>query len=83
MFALTRLTSDEFRVNLKCNPEKAIELRETLDYVLPGYHMSKVHWNTIECPHATDLQLKEWTDDSYNLIVASLTKALKKELEKL
>jgi predicted DNA-binding protein (MmcQ/YjbR family) len=83
MFALTGLKSEEFRVNLKCDPEKAIALRETLDYVLPGYHMSKVHWNTIVCPHATNTQLKEWTDDSYNLVVESLTKALRKELEQL
>lgn len=83
MFALTGLNSPEFRVNLKCDPEKAIDLRERLDYVLPGYHMSKVHWNTIVAEHATNQELKTWTDDSYNLIVASLTKALKKELEQL
>ena len=83
MFALTGLKGDDFRVNLKCNPEKAIELRERFDYVLPGYHMSKAHWNTIVCAFATDQHLKEWTDDSYNLIVASLTKALREELEQL
>ena len=83
MFALTGLKNEELRVNLKCDPEEAIELRDTLDYVLPGYHMSKVHWNTIVCANATDSELKEWTDDSYNLIVASLTKKLRQELEQL
>jgi predicted DNA-binding protein (MmcQ/YjbR family) len=83
MFALTGLKSEDFRVNLKCDPEKAIELRETLDYVLPGYHMSKVHWNTIVCNHALDDEIREWTDHSYDLVVASLTKAQKTDLEHL
>ena len=83
MFALTGLKNEAFRVNLKCNPEKAIELREALDYVLPGYHMSKVHWNTIVCAQATDSELKAWVDDSYNLVVSGLTKKLRQDLEQL
>ncbi len=83
MFALTGLKSEDFRINLKCDPKKAIELRETLDYVLPGYHMSKVHWNTIVCSHATNAELEHWIDDSYDLMVASLTRALRTEPKQL
>ena len=46
-FALSSLTSPWFRVNLKCNPEKAIELREVHESIIPGFHMNKKHWNTI------------------------------------
>jgi predicted DNA-binding protein (MmcQ/YjbR family) len=68
---------------LSVNPENAIELREKYSCVLPGYHMSKQHWNTIVCDGTvSDKQLKDWIDDSYNLIVSSLTKKLKAELEK-
>ncbi|MCT4622623.1 MAG: MmcQ/YjbR family DNA-binding protein [Schleiferiaceae bacterium] len=83
MFALTGLNAEDFRVNLKCDPEKALELREEFDYVLPGYHMSKKHWNTIICEFATDIQIKSWTDDSYQLIVASLPKKIQAELNEL
>ncbi|RLD49686.1 MAG: MmcQ/YjbR family DNA-binding protein, partial [Bacteroidetes bacterium] len=51
MFALTD-THSEFSINLKCDPQKAIELREHYPTVKPGYHMNKKHWNTI------------WPDDS-------------------
>jgi len=72
MFALTDLV-DEFSINLKCDPEKAIELREMYASVQPGYHMSKKHWNTIYVDGSiSDKLICEWIDDSYNLIVASL-----------
>lgn len=84
MFALTGLNSPDFRVNLKCDPEKAIELREHYDFVLPGYHMNKRLWNTVVVNEgATTQMLVDWTNDSYNLIVASLPKKLKLELENL
>ena len=81
IFALTGLAGD-LNVNLKCDPEKAIELRERYPFVRPGYHMSKVHWNTVEIHRATDDQLiKSWIDDSYNLVVKSLSRKLRTELE--
>lgn len=84
MFCLTGLERIPFACNVKCHPEKAIELREEYTGVIPGYHMSKTHWNTIEFDGSfTDDQAKEWIRDSYNLIVASLTKKLKLELEQL
>jgi predicted DNA-binding protein (MmcQ/YjbR family) len=84
MFALTD-TEDEFSINLKCDPEKAIELREQHpETVLPGYHMSKKHWNTVVVDgRISDKILYEWINDSYNLIVDSLTKSKKQELENL
>lgn len=61
-------------VNLKCDPELAIELRERYPAVLPGYHMNKKHWNTVEMDGSIPAKLlKEWTLHSYNLVAASLT----------
>jgi predicted DNA-binding protein (MmcQ/YjbR family) len=81
MFALTNLDG-ELSINLKCEPEKAIVLREQYSFVLPGYHMSKTHWNTIEISNAVpDKLIEEWIDDSYNLIVKSLTRKLQEELK--
>lgn len=83
MFALTDLES-ELSVNLKCDPDRAIELRERYSCVLPGYHMSKIHWNTIRIDGSvSDQQIHEWIDHSYDLVVSKLTKKLKAELEKL
>jgi len=80
MFALTN-TDEEFSVNLKCDPEKAIELREHFSSVQPGYHMDKKHWNTIiPDTSLTDELLKKWTDDSYELVVKKLPKSAKKPL---
>ena len=47
MFALTGLDAPEFKVNLKCDPDKAIELRETYESITAGFHMNKKHWNTL------------------------------------
>lgn len=81
MFSLTDLEG-EFRINLKCDPELAISLREKYSFVIPGYHMNKMHWNTIiVVESAKDNQLKKWIDNSYNLIVDSLTRKLKEELK--
>ncbi len=80
MFALTGLKGD-LSVNLKCEPEQAIQLREHYPFVRPGYHMSKKHWNTIDLYKTHDDSLiKSWIDDSYNLIVASLSRKLRDEL---
>jgi predicted DNA-binding protein (MmcQ/YjbR family) len=80
IFALTDVTS--FRsINLKCNPEKAIELREEYAAVQPGYHMNKKHWNTIILFSDLDDQLiKELIDHSYNLVLNSLPKKMRDEI---
>jgi predicted DNA-binding protein (MmcQ/YjbR family) len=80
MFLLTDLVG-ELSMNVKCDPDKAIELREHYSCVLPGYHMNKKLWNTILIDGSvSDSQLMQWIDDSYALVVESLTK---KEKEKL
>ena len=80
MFALTNLENFEF-VNLKCDSERAIELREEFMEVNPAYHMSKKHWNAVRVDGAiSDKQLKEWITDSYNLVVAKMPKKIKAQL---
>lgn len=81
MFALTD-TEDEFRINLKCDPERAIALREEYpDYIIPGYHMNKQHWNTIIMHgNVPEKLIYELIDHSYELIVSSLTKKQREEL---
>jgi predicted DNA-binding protein (MmcQ/YjbR family) len=80
MFALTGVESFS-SINLKCDPEKAVELREQYEAVLPGYHMNKTHWNTVLIDGTINNRLlQQWIDHSYDLVVASLPKKLKAEL---
>lgn len=81
MFALTDVESFE-SVNLKCDPERALELRETYSGIQPGYHMSKKHWNTVRFNEdVSDKLVYELVDHSYELVVSSLTKKLQNELK--
>ncbi len=81
MFALTGLDKIPHSVNLKCDPDEAILLRECFGAVSPGYHMNKKHWNTILLEDdMSNLELKQWVDHSYDLVVKSLTKKKQKEL---
>lgn len=80
MFALTDV--DQFEsINLKCDPGRAVELREQFDAVRPGYHMNKKHWNTVfinsDVSHEMILQM---VDDSYELVVKSLPQKRRNEL---
>lgn len=80
MFALADI--DGFNsVNLKCDPEYAIELREKYDSVIPGYHMNKVHWNTVFVNGSvSDKLIKEWIVDSYLLVISKLPLKERKNL---
>ena len=80
VFALTDI--DTFgSINLKCDPERAQELREQHDYVLPGYHMNKQHWNTVLVGTGIPSpQLRELIDHSYDLVRASLPRKVREEL---
>ncbi len=82
MFALSGMDEADFRINLKCDPERALDLRDRYSAVRPGWHMNKTHWNTIyvEEGQLTDRQLEELIDHSYELVVASLTKKKRAEL---
>jgi predicted DNA-binding protein (MmcQ/YjbR family) len=78
MFLLMSLDSNPLQFNVKCDPQKAIELRDKYDFVRPGYHMSKVHWNTVVCEGRTSKKLVfAWIDDSYELNINSLPKKQK------
>lgn len=85
MFALTGLESEEFKVNLKCDPDRAIELREQYpDDILPGWHMSSKHWNTVHFEGGlNDTFLKELIDHSYDLVVKGLRKKDREILQNL
>ena len=81
MFALTGLDEINFKVNLKCDPDYAEELRESHDEIKPGFHMSKKHWNTVSFEGAlSDEFLRELIDISYKLVIESLTKKQRTEL---
>ncbi len=67
-------------VNLKCDPEKAVRLREQYSAVKPGYHMNKMHWNTVSLELVSDSLIKEWTDHSYDLVAAGLPRKLRESL---
>ena len=80
MFALTKIDTFE-SVNLKCQPEKALELREAYPEVQPGYHMNKKHWNTIDVRGSIqDSTLKSWIDHSFELVIQGFSKKRQKDL---
>ncbi len=75
LFALTDVDFFE-SINLKCDPDMALELRERYPAVQPGYHMNKKHWNTILIDNSiADRLIREWITNSYNLVRASLPKS--------
>lgn len=75
IFAITGLDDDDFRVNLKCEPQYAIELRDRHPQIIPGWHMNKAHWNTVYFEDGLpDELLRSLIDHSYDLIVQSLKK---------
>jgi len=79
IFLLASLETIPLQINLKCNPEKAIELRETYNTVQPGYHMNKKHWNTVIIDGTIfGNKIFEWIDESYELVVAGLKKSQQK-----
>jgi predicted DNA-binding protein (MmcQ/YjbR family) len=79
IFLLTGLGEATF--NVKCDPEKAIELREQFSEVMPGYHMNKKHWNTVHTDGSlTVKQLRLMIDDSYELVLKSLPKKLQADI---
>lgn len=82
IFLLVSLDTDTLSFNVKCHPELAQELREKYPrIVMPGYHMNKKHWNTVEPGNAVPDQLvKEWIHHSYELIVSSLPKKTRASL---
>lgn len=79
IFLLAGLDNTPLQFNVKCNPEKAIELREQYESVQPGYHMNKKHWNTVILDGIIPPQLvREMIRDSYDLVYASIPKSKRK-----
>lgn len=83
IFSLTDVETFD-SISLKADPERAIELRERHESVVPGYHLNKKHWITVLMDGSIpDTQVRAWTDESYSLVVAGLSKSQKKALETL
>lgn len=81
MFALVGLEDKPLRLNLKCDPELALHLREVYDAVRPGYHMNKKHWNTVILNGTIPYEeICSMIDDSYALVVKTLKKADRQKL---
>ena len=79
MFAITN-TEGDFSISLKCDPEKAIALREAYAPVKPGFHLSKKHWNTIDIDgFIPDSLLEAWITHSYDLVIDKMPKKLRAE----
>ena len=75
MFALAVLDELPTTVNLKCDPELALDLRDRYEQVRPGYHMNKKHWNTVQIEHGIpDAELRKMIDHSYELVIKRLPK---------
>lgn len=83
MFALVPLDGDPGTVNLKCDPELALELRARHPSVRPGYHQNKQHWNTVELGGSVDGDELRWlVDHSCDLVVATLPRAVRARLSR-
>lgn len=83
MFMLADIDDPEW-INLKCDPDRAIELRDRYAEVLPGYHMNKRHWNTVRLDgDLPERFVREWIADSYRLVVRGLPKARQAEIAEL
>ncbi|WP_370527241.1 MmcQ/YjbR family DNA-binding protein [Pedobacter sp. SYSU D00535] len=82
MFLLAGLNNGS-SFNVKCDPERAVALREEFDEVTPGYHMNKVHWNTVRMDgRLPDSLLQELIDHSYELVLKSLPKKVQAEIRR-
>lgn len=83
MFALSNI-DDFVSVNLKCDPERAVDLRETYSGIKPGWHMNKTHWNTVMTDGSVDDTLViELIQHSYELVASKLTKKDKEALQNM
>jgi predicted DNA-binding protein (MmcQ/YjbR family) len=82
IFAFIPLDAEEFRIALKCDPERAVELRETHEEINEAFHLNKKHWNGVNCEgNLSDKLIKELIDHSYELVVKGLKKSEKEALQ--
>ncbi|MGW7076221.1 MmcQ/YjbR family DNA-binding protein [Streptomyces sp. NPDC054866] len=83
MFALSSLDATPLTVNLKCEPDLAVQLRAAHPEIAPGWHMNKRHWNTVTVDaELPDAMVRELVEDSYDLVVAGLPKAVRLRLDR-
>jgi predicted DNA-binding protein (MmcQ/YjbR family) len=81
MFAISALDREPLEVSVKCEPELAVELRNSYPAIRPGYHLNKRHWNTITLDGSLPDQLvRDLIEDSYDLVVSALPKRVREEL---
>lgn len=84
IFALSDVEAFPLSVNLKCQPDYAIELIEQYDFITPGYHMNKKHWITVNSEHSQyDKLIEDLIVNSYNLVFSKLTRKQKEEINEL
>ena len=82
MFATLAYAAGVARINLKCDPQQALMLRDLFDAVIPGYHMNKTHWNTVILNGTIPAEeIQRMIDHSYTLVVKSMPKAVRLSLE--
>ena len=82
MFATLGFKEELGQMNLKCDPERALELRDEYEAIIPGYHMNKKHWNTLVLDESLPAPLvSELIEHSYQLVVKGLPAKLRKSLE--
>lgn len=81
VFALSVLTAEELSVSLKCDPELAPQLRAAHAGIIPGFHLNKRHWNTVDCTQIEARMILEMLEDSYDLVVSNLPKKQQSALE--
>jgi predicted DNA-binding protein (MmcQ/YjbR family) len=81
IFAISRLEAEPLQVSLKCEPDLAERLRATYPAIQPGYHLNKRHWNTVTLDGSLpDRMLHDMIEDSYDLVVARLSRRVQREL---
>lgn len=82
VFALTDLGADPLKISLKCDPDEAVRLRAAHPEIVPGWHLNKRHWNTVTVPPLPAQQVRELVEDSYDLVVAGLPRAVRLRLDR-
>ncbi|MFE9253594.1 MmcQ/YjbR family DNA-binding protein [Streptomyces sp. NPDC006879] len=82
MFALSALDARPLKVNLKCDPDLAVQLRIQYEAIAPGWHMNKRHWNTVTVDQLPAALVRELIEDSYDLVVAGLPRAERLRLDR-
>jgi predicted DNA-binding protein (MmcQ/YjbR family) len=83
MFAISALGRTPLQVSVKCEPELAVQLRDTYPAIQPGWHLNKRHWNTITLDGTLPEQMvRDLVEDSYDLVVGGLPKRLREALSR-